>query len=364
MKPSVVCGIEIEMEYDSSKIKIDKEGYHQDLAEESEYFWVSDSFIAEQDGSLRVYKFIDSGDTVELISVPFLVEDGMTVVEKFHDSFKGYDLNKIINFNDSTGAHIHLSVLNPELEGYTSIKLRDHIVRKFKGKPVFFRDVVGLALLGKIKAGVVERVEAALPADVFNKWQSALVRSHAASIEDGEDMYHCDRHKEWNLTLQNRIEYRGFNLRGIQTWEQLFKIYEILFSVIQEVICEEFTKPKPFFSESQQEISETDCGMFPQALVDFPVTRARRDGSPGYSLDVLGTENVVSFPVEITHAHKRRRYDVELKDVIKPEMEYVIDMAEPIDTGRNDFFNINRYNPFYDVSEDDDGNGEADEEGN
>jgi hypothetical protein len=304
LKPSIVCGIEIEMEYNAHLMKIKKANYHEEYDDREDYLWVGDSekFIAERDGSLGVYQFAE-GECVELISIPFLIENGMNIVKDFANQFgamTGQKLDEYICFNDSTGAHIHLSLLNSEKEGYTNIDLRDHIRHKFKGKPMFFRDIVGISILNKIKERLIERAKAILSEDAFAKWSSALIRGFAAKIEDENQMYE-DRRSEWNLTLHNRIEYRGFNLRGITTWGEFLRIYELLFSTIKEVIYEEFESKRPFFNQSAYELLSDDCSG-------------------------LLSENSAVFDIGLEQSHKRRRYEVELPNALEPEVNFVIDM--------------------------------------
>jgi hypothetical protein len=350
MKPSIVCGIEIEMEYNTKVTKIAKAAYHEDCNAKDEYEWVGDNFIAERDGSLGVYKF-EAGDCVELVSVPFLVEDGMNIVKDFCSQFGGMvgkKLDEVICFNDSTGAHIHLSLLNPEKEGHTYIDLRDHIRHKFKGKPMFFRDIVGVSMLNKIKQRMVGRAKKALPKEAFEKWSNALVRSYAAPVQTDDDMFD-DRRREWNATLLNRIEYRGMNLRGITTWAEFFSLYEILFSVIREVIDEEFESDKPFFNKSEVEVdSEQNIRkMLPEALVSYPIM-------PNLMID----EDNAVFLVGLEKARKRRRYEVEMPEII------ALDMNEPPERNPN-YFNpyevYGAHESFDDDSnpddEDDDGEG-------
>lgn len=319
LKPSIVCGIEIEMEYDARLMKIKKSNYHEEYDDKEDYFWVGDSekFIAERDGSLGVYKFAE-GDCVELISIPFLIEDGMHIVKDFAKQFGamiGNKLDEVICFNDSTGAHIHLSLLNPEKEGYTNIDLRDHIRHKFKGKPMFFRDIIGISILNKIKERLIKRAKAVLSDDTFAKWSSALVRGCAAKIEDEDQMYE-NRRSEWNLTLHNRIEYRGFNLRGITTWGEFFRIYGLLFLIIKEVIYEEFESKRPFFSQSAYELLPDDCaGLFPNALLNYTIVGGK-----------ILSENTAVFDVGLEQSHKRRRYEIELPNALEPEVNFVVDM--------------------------------------
>jgi len=320
MKPLIVCGIEIEMEFNRKHLSINKAGYHNNYNERSEYAWFGKHFIVESDSSLDVRKF-ENGDVCEMISVPFSVDKGMEVVDGFIKKFGEFKLSEVINFNDTTGAHIHLSVLNADKEGSTLINLRPGIRVNFKGKPVFFRDVVGANILNEIKSKVCERVKEELPASVYEKWSSALTRSNYAAPIIPNQLY-AERGREWNLTLKNRIEYRGYNLRGVKTWEQLRKMYEILFSTIKEVISAEFSKEYPFLSEEEHptEIHYNTLGII------------RKQLKPDYlvSQETFLKTARVDFYVGLTNPKKRRRYSFGISKPMSKELNLIVDMKEPI----------------------------------
>jgi len=56
-----------------------------------------------------------------------------------------------------------------------------------------------------------------------------------------------NRGQEWNLTKITDIECRAFHLHGIETWDDLKKIYKIFFENLRDAVYEEYGKEKPFY---------------------------------------------------------------------------------------------------------------------
>jgi len=113
MRPIIVCGIEIETEYNSDKISIRKNSYHSDINHNT----FGKNFFAESDGSLTDRKFGVAGETVEIISRPFFIGEFPEIFKDFQNEViersEVKELNKVLNFNDSCGAHIHISLWMP-----------------------------------------------------------------------------------------------------------------------------------------------------------------------------------------------------------------------------------------------------------
>ena len=277
VSPRIICGVEIELEYNKNKLSFFPNPYHYD----GEPNFLNDFFIMERDGSLMP-KFFKNGDVIEFISIPFDIEQGMDVIRSFRDYFRKFgELKKVINFNNTTGAHMHLSVLNADKFGLSPISFRGRTY-SFFGTKILFREAVSIKLLNKIKSLLVREVKKKLP-EVFPTWYRSLTRPYAQALD--ESCFYTDRRREWNLTLKNRVEFRAFNLRGVKTWSQFTKIYSILFKVIRKVIFAEFEKPRPFKSE-----------------FGFSVER---------TTPIILNEN---HAVRLLKPKRRRRYKVEVRD--------------------------------------------------
>jgi len=321
MKPLVVCGIEIEMEYNRKNLSIHRDGYHHHHQERADYAWFGKHFIAESDSSLNVSTF-ESGDVCEMVSVPFSIDNGMKVIDGFIKKFGEFELKDVVSFNDTTGAHIHLSVLNVDKEGTTTINARPGVKVNFKGRPMFFRDAVGANILDEIKGKLLSRVKEELPKSLYDKWSGSLVRDNYAEKLIPNRLF-AERKREWNLTHPSRIEYRGFTLRGVKTWEQLRKMYDILFSVINEVVLAEFSKEQPFLSEEEHptEVHYNQLG--------YMKTQLKSD----YLMNGFGLiPGEVNYDVGLSNSTKRRRYTFGVSRPMDKELNLVVDMKQPIPT--------------------------------
>lgn len=279
MDPEIICGIELEMEYNDGIICIEKGGYH-DLHPT----WFSDCFIAENDGSLETTGW---DDNVELVSVPFLLKDYKSVLDNFKESIyhmvatsKGipiamaedtYGLNDLICFNNTTGAHIHLSLIDKELNPLRSppqvgILFRNKVI-PFEGKKIPIRSVSTFDFLKPFTDRLKEKVEEKLPS-IYPQWQMDLYREFARPIETHSDIdifgggTHHSRRMEWNLTEdEEQMEYRSFHLRGVRSWDDFYKIWSCVFGLIEKTFKGEFRKAKPFYGldrefQIPQELSE------------------------------------------------------------------------------------------------------------
>ena len=121
----LMFGLEIEAEYNMALLKpISKSSYHT----RSGCKKFGPKWFVEKDGSLRANHF-SNGDTAEFISIPLPKTDVIPTLKKFQNkiwSLAGTqcELKDALNFNDSTGAHIHISLLvhNGKELGYNPVK--------------------------------------------------------------------------------------------------------------------------------------------------------------------------------------------------------------------------------------------------
>lgn len=319
--PYLICGIELEMEYDLNKLGyIRRYNYHDSTQDRYEAF--SDSFIAENDGSLQATKFYDSnGDRicsgcdgygyfnedgnpdsngceecdvccghgeiyedesnpndfcVELISNPFKLSDYKKVLTDFQDEvyervrhnttgnktktkeelIKKYPLKDLINFNKSCGSHIHLSCFN---EAFTRNKTTINGVT-FKGKRTLLKNVVYYKFIKKFRKQLEKNVQTELP-HLYEKWLQQTNRNYSKKICNTKSLKQaktCSRHSEWNMTdIKNGMEYRAFNLYGVETWKDFFKIWDIAMNTLQETFMTELNKKLPFMQSTTKSFEIT-----------------------------------------------------------------------------------------------------------
>jgi hypothetical protein len=254
-EPIIMCGVELEFEFNFDALgPIAANGYHDEVHTPKKF---GKYFIGEQDGSIRCTSF-DNPGAVEIVSNPFNINEWEAVVNDFESEMKrrakitgcrNDELDELISFNHSTGAHIHINLYRPDVKT-TIVKVRDRATPVIiKGTEIIFRDSVTEEVLITIREALKQKVKDAFSASFYNRWVKDLYRG-MMSVPMGDTINYENRYCEWNLSMKNnRIEYRGFHLHGIEDWDNFKKIYSLLFSAIKEVICAEFAKDKPFKSK-------------------------------------------------------------------------------------------------------------------
>jgi len=313
MRVDMICGIEFELEYNAKLLgTISHSDHHSSIPT-----WLSNSFIAEQDGSLEVCHFND-GKVVEIISIPFLLSDYRTILKAFEDLIYSmtanklntvksavksrYNLYDLICFNDTTGAHIHLSVLKPSKEK-TLIQFKDKFIA-FDGKLVPINSLANYGFLGNFTEKLKAKVMQDLPS-IYPSWSISLYRGAASRITPV--MNYRERYLEWNLTGQGEcLEYRSFHLRGIETWKDFYKIWDDLFSLINTHIKEELSKTRPLASD------EPDVD-----VIAIPLTK----NSNYEEMEFIRCKKSYSYGLQGVPLKQRRRLHVNVQDHSK-SMEY------------------------------------------
>ena len=276
----LICGIELELEFNTELLGFLPIGsYHghglnddgDDVNEESVAF--GNRWIVEEDGSLEKTKFAE-GRTAEFISLPFNANNYKVYLDSFKNTIyktiagrqgtisdveKKYGMSDILCFNDSTGAHIHLTLLKGTKDEY-AVYFRE-FSRIFKGKPVILRKAATLDILKEISSTLHNEVRKNLP-DIYPIWSKHFYRPRYAA--EMKKLEYDNRYLEWNLSLSddNRIEFRSFHLRGITTWKDFYKMFEILFKTLNNIFSKELKKERAFedtreFRQSEIEHSYT-----------------------------------------------------------------------------------------------------------
>ncbi|MDD2410031.1 MAG: hypothetical protein PHD03_04880 [Bacilli bacterium] len=110
IKKNMTFGIEIEGNYNMDKVAFDQndiESYHS-----GGEFYILDFFKVENDSSIKGY-FFDNNAGVEVITKPIEYNDINVLFSKLKEllNIKDY-MGGSIQFNSSTGAHMHISLNN------------------------------------------------------------------------------------------------------------------------------------------------------------------------------------------------------------------------------------------------------------
>lgn len=201
-------GFEIEGEYTTNTPldSCDIGGYH--CGHDFGLKW----WTAEEDGSLRA-----NGENIaaEIVSrkIPLSrVMDALGEYVYFFSRGGNIELSDAVIFNGSTGAHIHFSVV---------------------GCPGFMRLCPRSADIALLRIFSRRLAKSPLPDKVRRSIMAAYFRSYAERWPR-----HSGRYASLNTAAKNgrTIEWRSFNLRGVETWEHFYIAYGVAIETIKEFI--------------------------------------------------------------------------------------------------------------------------------
>ena len=240
---TLVFGLEIETEMNGEEIGvIDRAGYHS-----SQFNNFSKYFCAETDCSLRTNNFIGRAYTAEFVSEPLPYDKVVPALEDFkltmerRAKMKNLELYRLLCFNYSTGAHIHISVVKNGAP--TPIKFKDKTI-VLPGKPVstsLYRE--NIRFFKRIAAKIKQRLKREMP-EFYPRFQQDYFRSYAKKMPNTPSP---GRNFEFNMnTDYDTIEWRSSHLHGIKTWKDFINYYAIVTSVFQEEFIKEFKKKNAF----------------------------------------------------------------------------------------------------------------------
>jgi hypothetical protein len=217
----ILFGIEVEAEINTNKMRVVNASYHS--REVGFPYTLGQYFKTEGDGSLRLKKFHKSGMTTEIITQkPQDVANYKEVIQDFKNAIieksKTPNLSDVLNFNDTTGCHIHLSLMSD------------------KGLLLPFKMASPKEFV-KFNKRLLKEVKTQMP-HIYGKFSRSFYRSYALKRITEENRYCC-----WNYSLNeiNRLEFRSFNLRGVDNWEDFEKMFDIVFGLINE-FCADLIK--------------------------------------------------------------------------------------------------------------------------
>jgi hypothetical protein len=213
--------MEFETEYNTSLISVSRDSYH---GSNPEYF--SPKWKVETDGSLKSTKF-SSSDTAEFITTrPFLRRDLHNVVDALRTeanrrALDTYEFSEIFCPNYSCGHHLHFS--------YNGIRLLE-------------KSTINLYPL--IRAEFFKNLKRYSPR-LHETIKKQYFRHYAKKIR-GDNCYQS-RCSEFNLTNDNcGLEWRSFNVNGVQTWKEYEDVVGIALDSLIKVLSE-FLNGRKFF---------------------------------------------------------------------------------------------------------------------
>jgi len=236
----LVVGVEIEAEINNKKWAgiFNCGSYHDShptILKHSNREW-----IIERDSSLQSTKF-DYGTTAEFISCPFPIDEWLRVLQNFqrgirrNSTAKKLPLNRILNFNYSCGAHIHLSLWEQSHQ-ISEIEARDDWITEIQGVPARrLRRIVPTAYFREVRKELFKRIQAELPA-VWDRWKAQYFRHYAKRLILKRRS--LTREQEWNFNPLRTVEFRSMNLNGVTTWTQFFKLWRIVFETLDKCFTE------------------------------------------------------------------------------------------------------------------------------
>lgn len=166
----------------------------------------------EKDSSLHGKNKFDYEETIEFTSIVIKPERFRRALDSFKEIFKGYELNKVLDFNDTCGCHIHIS-------------MEDESTFTFRRRAVFgiFSDV------RKEFFRLLKKNEK-LSQEVKDKIRKHYFRHYAQAVNEDNYRDTSDKYREFNLRTEEDgtgIEWRSFNLLGVTTWDEFFEVFEM-----------------------------------------------------------------------------------------------------------------------------------------
>lgn len=215
-REDLLFGLEIEMEY-STKVRNDrrlrKGDYHEPNKLGRTRYW-----RVESDGSLHTRKM---DDTAEVTSIPITIEqlpDALKEFKNFFSTKKNFPLSQVMNFNDSCGAHIHVSINDKRIRNmvikYSETRLREIALNR-------------LTALAQENRLTLKQVE---------QFKKHYYRDYARDLSS-ESTRFGGRGRYGSVNFQgtpNTLEWRSFNLLPVTTWEE----FELFYSVGIESLIE------------------------------------------------------------------------------------------------------------------------------
>lgn len=205
----VKFGLELELGYNRKYVDFNVTGYHRENVGANFSSWsvTNDSSLNTSDSPFN------SADVAELVSLPVIGKgEVMEILQEVKDKYPNKDFKDLFFFNSSMGAHIHFSTFRAQED-----------------------QMVFMSLYKKLRENVMKKVEEKYP-HIYPKFKKQYFRGHAAEQKD--ILINKGMRGEINYTSGKGVEWRGFNLLGVTTWDELFGMYEIAIDCINDMLSE------------------------------------------------------------------------------------------------------------------------------
>jgi len=214
MTQQIHVGIELECVLNSAINDIIVGEYHEGVTVEDLPGWSS-----EYDGSLNSkHEFGKHSLCVELVSPLFKSRRAlMKGIEDFKNRFSGHgrhELNEVMSFNDSCGAHLHFSI-----EGFS---FSDKVIYEIYPK-VRFR------FFEKLRESNIKSRHNIL--EHYNRSYAQILTKEIWRIKS--------RRAEFNLSSESErkgMEWRSLNLLNVRTWDEFSEFWNIVYDCL-EYLC-------------------------------------------------------------------------------------------------------------------------------
>lgn len=206
-------GLEIEAEYNNTLYPLQVTGYHNSNVGDN-----FDSWSVTSDSSLtNTQQWGEDSRVAELVSTPlFGWEEVYSALLEVKAKANGKELNECLLFNTSTGAHIHFST--------------------WRGRE---GDMMFMQHYNQLRNNVMARVKEEYPR-IYPLFKKQYIRDYSRTQHEMIINKH-DRRMEINyesVAQGKGVEWRSFNLVGVETWDELFGMYKIAVDELTKIMAE------------------------------------------------------------------------------------------------------------------------------
>jgi hypothetical protein len=194
-------GIEVECIVNKDIVDIPVNSYHSDSFDRDIQHWAATS-----DSSLSCQRKFKNEYTCEFVSKKLKFSEwkkGFDSFKKALQNNKNVEFNEVIDINNTCGCHIHFSTDNKRENTLITPKAYE-----------------------KLRENMFKRMETEMPM-LYRAFKSQYFRSYSKKLKE-ELLDKGDRGLEINYSAINKgVEWRSFNLMGVETWEEFYNIVRI-----------------------------------------------------------------------------------------------------------------------------------------
>jgi len=200
--PKLYIGIELESIINRDYLELDVGEYHNAI-----HF--TDIWRAERDGSLYGSSHFNKGYCAELTTEIIDIDDYKEAIRELKAYVGGEDLKEVFWFNESCGCHIHFSVKDKKMF-YKNIPTCVYpLIRKF-----FFNELDKSSIIPQDTKELIKK-------HYYRNYAIKFKKIHINSN---------NRYLEFNFRSEKQgmgLEWRSFNVRGVEKWEELEEMFRI-----------------------------------------------------------------------------------------------------------------------------------------